>query len=101
MKKAVSTSCTKKMEHCNMCSIDLAMDNQCCHSESKLVKLTQDENTTSFILFSLINPTAIALTGFQNFIVPTPAIVSSQFEFRSPPLLLAKDIYKTINVFRV
>ncbi len=91
-----------KPELCGQCGMKIHQSNGCCHDETAVVKLEQDQNKVPAVNFELpspeitaILPSAFIATAFYN--------VDEQRHFHnhSPPLLSAQDTYLQINVFRI
>jgi len=93
---------TSEKEECGNCGMEVSDSNGCCRSETKLVKLQQDQ-TQAF--FTLINFTLTpALTSTQNYI--SSHFINTEVEITSnsahaPPLIGKQHTYLLNCVFRI
>lgn len=87
---------------CDRCGMDIHASDGCCRNEMQIVKLENDQNTTTVVDYQL--PTLD-----QQFTAPSLFIVAAfenlfhvrHFQNHSPPLLSAQDTYLQNNVFRI
>ena len=87
---------------CDKCGMYKAKSHGCCHDEVKLVKLQDDQNRESGVLFDFSVSRLLAT-------VPSPYIVTSFFnadetnhhKIHWPPLLSQQDAYLQNCVFRI
>jgi len=87
---------------CDKCGMDKSTSHGCCHDEIKLVKLQDDQNRSSAVLFDFsgiqsqaIVPSLFIVTSFYN------ADETNHHKVISPPLLSRQDRYLQNSVFRI
>lgn len=87
---------------CGQCGMDMHESNNCCHDETGLVKMDQDQNKIPVVLYEIPAPEALPATpsgfilaAFYNF----PG--QRHFHNHSPPLLSGQDRYLQNNVFLI
>lgn len=102
MKRLVAVHLFDASEVCGKCGMDTFDSDGCCRGEVKVVKLQQDQNTTSFSSIDTSSieeiisvPSQFINTSFQNI------DVQHHFHNHSPPLLSGQDTYLQNNVFRI
>lgn len=103
MKRLVSTHLFEtKPKVCGKCGMKMHKAKGCCHDETKVVKLQQDQNTMPGTLYEIpaikqlvVLPSDFIVASFYNF------FGQRHFQNHSPPLLQEQDIYLQNCVFRI
>lgn len=87
---------------CNKCGMDKSSSNGCCHDETRLVKLQDDQNKALVLSFDFSNfqaPATIPASYIQGFL-PAPINVKEVHLYK-PPLRNMQQTYLQISVLRV
>jgi hypothetical protein len=103
MKKLVSVEFFgSKAEVCGKCGMDMHYASGCCHDETKVVKLDEDQQKIPLLVYEITAPDVIAVP-LSDFVATDLSDVEQQRHFHnhSPPLLSAQDTYLQNNVFRI
>lgn len=103
MKKLVSVRLFEtKAKTCGQCGMEMHDNPGCCHDETKVVKLVQDQVKIPVTNFELPAAEAIPVE-ISDFIATSSYNVNEERHFNnhSPPLLSAQDTYLQIKVFRI
>ena len=103
MKRLVSVHLfEQKAKVCGLCGMDMHENSGCCHDETKVLKLVQDQVKVPVTVYEI--PAAKALVALPVDRITVPLVSgNSQRYFRhySPPLLSAQDSYLQNAVFRI
>jgi hypothetical protein len=103
MKRLVYTHLFEtKSKVCGKCGMKMHKAKGCCHDETKVVKLVQDQNKMPVVSYDLtvvkqlpVLPSDFIAASFYNF------FGQPHFEGHSPPLLEEQDTYLQNCVFRI
>lgn len=103
MKKLVSVRLFEtKAKVCGLCGMDLHDNSGCCHDETKVLKLVQDQIKIPVTTFELPSLDVLAADVSEFIAVSVyPVTPQAHLNNHSPPLLSAQDTYLQINVFRI
>ena len=103
MKKLVSVRIfEKKASVCGLCGMHMHANSGCCHDETKVLKMVQDQVKTPVTIYE-ISSLKSAVSYVSGFITAPVTSRDNQRHFcnHSPPLLSVRDIYLRNNVFRI
>lgn len=103
MKQLVSTHLFEtKSKVCGKCGMKMHKAKGCCHDETKVVKLEQDQNKMPVTFYELcvakqlpVLPSHFIVAFFYNF------SAQRHFQNHSPPLIQEQDTYLQNCVFRI
>jgi len=103
MKRLVSVHLFEtKAKVCGLCGMDMHDNSGCCHDETKVAWLVQDQVKIPVTLYEL--PSIDINAAFISAFIAAPVVNTNElrhFLNHSPPLLSAQDTYLQNNVFRI
>lgn len=89
-------------DRCSLCGMDMHKDNNCCHDESKLVKLEQDQSKPQLQDFQFPVPVATLQVPSAFIVAPfTTEAGIPDYVTDQPPLLSSQYAYIEFGVFRI
>ena len=103
MKKLVSVHLFEtRAKVCGQCGMEMHNNPGCCHDDTKVVKLVQDQVKIPVSLFELTSLEA-PLVETSDYMTLSSYNVNEERHFHnhSPPLLSGQDTYLQIGVFRI